>query len=77
MKYAKIKDGVVVNLMEITHNAAEFPGCIPVDDRPVQIGDTYTGGAFYRAGLRVKGPYELLAEAEAENRAVFSELRGE
>ena len=76
MTYAKIKNGVVENLVEIAHNAKDFPDCVAVDDRPVQIGDAYQDGAFYRAGEIVKGPYELLADAEAENQEAFAILQG-
>ena len=77
MTYAEIKNGVVENLVEIAHNANDFPDCVAVDDRPVQIGDAYQDGIFYRAGEMVKGPYELLADAEAENQEAFAILRGE
>lgn len=66
MTYAQIKNGMVVNLIEIAHNAADFPDCVMVDDRPVQIGDAYADGVFTRAGEIVKGPYDLLANAEAQ-----------
>ena len=77
MNYAKIENGIVVNLIEIAHNADEFPDCVIVDDRPVQIGDAYQDGVFFRAGEMVKGPYDLLADAQAENQEAFAILRGE
>lgn len=76
MTYAKIKNGVVENLVEIAHNAKDFPECVAVDDRPVQIGDTYENGVFFRGNAEVKGPYELLADAEAENQEAFAILQG-
>jgi hypothetical protein len=77
MTYAKIENGIVTNLLEIAHNADEFADCVMVDDRPVQIGDAYQDGAFYRAGEMVKGVYDLLAEAEAANQETFAILQGE
>jgi hypothetical protein len=77
MTYAKIENGIVENLIEIAHNAEEFPDCVLVDDRPVQIGDAYQDGVFYRAGEMVKGPLDLLADAQAENQEAFAILRGE
>ena len=77
MTYAEIKNGVVENLVEIAHNANDFPGYVAVEDRPVQIGDTYDGGAFYHNGEKVKNAYDMLADAEAENQEVFAILKGE
>lgn len=55
MNYAKIKDNMVVNMIELRRaQAGEFPDCIEVGDLPVGIGDTYTDGMFYRDGKEVK-----------------------
>lgn len=77
MTYAKIENGIVENLVEIAHNADDFPDCVLVNDRPVQIGDAYQDGAFFRDGEMVKGPLDLLADAQAENQEAFAILRGE
>lgn len=77
MTYAKIEYGQVTNLIEIQPmNAKDYPDCIPVDDRPVRIGDTYADGVFLRDGEKVKNARELLAEAKAENKAAFAILAG-
>ena len=65
MNYAKIKDGVVVNVLTIRRTQAhEFPDCVPLNDIPAGIGDTYADGIFYRAGVEIKSTAQELAEAQ-------------
>lgn len=64
MNYAKIVDGIVVNVLSIRPDqAAEFPYCVEMLDIPAGIGDTYADGKFYRDGVEVKSPAQQLAEA--------------
>ena len=64
MDYAKIKDGIVVNVLSIRRSQAhEFPECVPLNDIPAGIGDTYADGIFYRDGVEIKSPAQELAEA--------------
>lgn len=64
MNYAQIKDGIVVNVLSIRQEQAhEFPDCVPMNDIPAGIGDTYEDGRFYRDGVEVKSPAQELAEA--------------
>ena len=64
MDYAQIKDGKVVNVLSIRHaQAHEFLDCVPMNDIPAGIGDTYADGRFYRDGVEVKSPAQELAEA--------------
>lgn len=54
MNYALIENGVVTNVIWLhPANADDFPGAVPVDDVPVDIGDTYADGTFYRNGEKV------------------------
>lgn len=65
MNYAQIKDGIVVNVLSIRQaQAHEFPDCVPLDDIPAGIGDTYEDGKFYRDGVEVKSTAQQLAEAQ-------------
>ena len=65
MNYAKIKDGVVVNVLSIRRTQAhEFPDCVPLNDIPAGIGDTYADGIFYRDGIEIKSAAQELAEAQ-------------
>lgn len=75
MTYAKIEDGVVVNILEIqSMNTDEFTDCVPVDDRPVQIGDAYVDGVFTRDGEPVKNLMEKLADTDASRQEALMAL---
>lgn len=65
MRYARIEDGTVANIIEVSVNAEDYPDCIPADDRAVQIGDVYQDGEFLRDGKVVKSAMELLADVDA------------
>ena len=55
MNYAKIKDGIVDNIISLRRaQESEFPDCVSCGDLPVSIGDTYTGGKFYHGTKEVK-----------------------
>lgn len=63
MNYAMIKEGIVVNILSIRpEQAHEFPGCVPLNDVPAIIGDTYVDGLFYREGEQVKSLIQRLSE---------------
>lgn len=65
MDYAQIKGGKVVNVLSIRQaQAHEFPDCVPMNDIPAGIGDTYEDGRFYRDGMEVKSLAQELAEAQ-------------
>ena len=55
---AVVNDGVVSNIIWCADNAPETNIWVNCDDRPVAIGDTYTGGKFYRCGVEVLTPLE-------------------
>lgn len=64
MRYAIVTDGIVTNVIALDdRNANDFPAAVKLGDRPVGIGDTYTDGKFYRAGVEVLTPME---QAQAE-----------
>lgn len=65
MTYAHIKGGIVVNVLVIREEQApEFPDCVPVNDIPAGIGDTYENGKFFRDGVEVKSTAQELAETK-------------
>lgn len=65
MNYAKIKDGIVVNVLSIRRSQAHaFPDCVPLNEIPAGIGDTYEDGKFYRDGAEIKSAAQELAEAQ-------------
>lgn len=54
MEYALIENGIVTNIIWLhPMNADEFPKAMPIEDLPVQIGDTYDGEKFYHEGKEV------------------------
>lgn len=64
--FAKIENGIVTDILWIAEtNADEFPDCIRLDGRPVEIGDTYDGETFYHDGAKVLTTAERLADAES------------
>ena len=51
MNYALVENGVVTNLIWLSPaNENEFPGAVPVGNRPVAVGDAYENGRFTRNG---------------------------
>ena len=55
MVFAKIKDNIVINMLELRRaQSSEFPDCVEVGTLPVGIGDSYVDGKFYRDGKEVK-----------------------
>lgn len=64
-RYAKIANGAVENLVEIHFtNADKYPDYIPVEDFPVEPGDAYENGAFYRDGVQIKSAAQKLADTQ-------------
>lgn len=64
-RYAQIKDGAVENLVEIHFtNAAKYPEHVLVEELPVEIGDAYEDGAFYRDGVQIKSAAQELADTQ-------------
>lgn len=54
MNYALIESDTVINIIWLSQsNASDFPDAVKYDDRPVQIGDSYIDGIFYRDGEKV------------------------
>lgn len=75
MRYAMVTGGVVANIIALNdRNANDFPAAVKLGDRPVDIGDTYTDGKFYRDGVEVMTPMEQ-AQAEIDAyKAALNEL---
>ena len=69
MNYALIENGIVTNIIWLSpSNVADFPNAVAYGERPVQIGDEYIDGAFYRNGEKVLTNTETqLAALQAQN----------
>ena len=62
MRYALIKDGVVVNIIWLyPGNASDFQNAVPCDDVSAAVGDTYDGESFYRDGERILSEKDVYA----------------
>ena len=78
MRYAKINDGIVANILSLRKSQAhEFPDCVPLNDIPAGIGDTYSDGLFYRNGVEIKSITKQLSEAISDTETTFAILKGE
>ncbi|MBN1778458.1 MAG: hypothetical protein JW811_10090 [Clostridiales bacterium] len=71
MKYALIDGGAVVNVIVLSdRNAQEFPGAVKTGDVPAAIGDSYSGGLFFRGGEALLSPLDaahlIIAALDAE-----------
>lgn len=73
--YALIKDGKVINVIvadwQNVNKIAKLQECefVNVDFYPVQIGDDYTDGVFYRDGVeikRIKTDSEKIGQLESD-----------
>lgn len=62
MDYALIENGIVTNIIWLyPGNAKDFPSAVPMNDRPVAIGDMWDGTDFYRNGEKVLTKVEMVA----------------
>ena len=75
MRYALIDSGIVTNVIVLNdRNAGDFPTAVKLGDRPVDLGDTYTDGKFYRDGVEVRTPMEQAQAEITEYKAALHEL---
>ena len=78
---AVVNNGIVSNIIWCADNTPETNTWVNCSDRPVAIGDTYSGGKFYRDGAEVLTPLEdtqarleALAAQNAEYEKALSEI---
>lgn len=70
VNHAIVEDGIVTNLVWLVPGT-KFPGAVPCWDVPVQIGDAYINGVFFRGDERV---LTALEQAEQEHLQELAEL---
>ena len=64
MDYALIGNDIVANLIWLhPMNASDFPTAVAVGSLPVQIGDSYRSGKFYREGMEITETLKNNADA--------------
>lgn len=71
---ALIESGTVANMLWCSDSEPETESLINPADRPVAIGDTYSGGKFYRDGAEILTTLETAQKQIAEYEAALSEI---
>ena len=62
--FAIVEDGIVTNIVwGMTYTP--IPNAVQIDDRAVQIGDTFENGVFYRDGEAVRTIGEEMEDMRA------------
>lgn len=75
MNYALIDNGIVTNVIYLSpSNASDFPAAVPVNSLPVQAGDTYEDGVFYRDGKPLTTGDAAMAEEMADMKEALALL---
>ena len=71
---ALIENGTITNMLWCSDREPQTNTLINPADRPVAIGDTYSGGKFYRDGVEILTPLEEALKKNAEYEAALSEI---
>ena len=71
---ALIENSTVTNMLWCSDSEPETAALINPADRPVAIGDTYSGGKFYRDGEEILTQLEEALKKNAEYEAALSEI---
>ncbi len=71
---ALIENGAVANMLWCSDSEPETATLVNPADRPVAIGDTYSGGKFYRDGVEILTPLEEALKENAEYKNLIASL---
>lgn len=71
---ALIENGTVTNMLWCSDSQSETDTLIDPADRPAAIGDTYSGGKFYRDGVEILTPLEEALKKNAEYESALTEI---
>ena len=71
---AVITNGTVTNVIWCSDSQLETDTLKSPGERPVGIGDTYSGGKWYRDGAEILTPMEEAQKKNAEYEAALSEI---
>ena len=71
---ARIENGSVVNIEWCSDVTAETDTLKNVDDRLIEVGDTYSKGKFYRDGEEILTTADKLAAYEALINELYAEV---
>lgn len=74
----QVDNGVVINIIWCSNNTPTTDTLIDPADRPVNIGDTYVDGKFYRDGTEILTPLESaqakIVQLQAENSSLIDDM---
>lgn len=71
---ALIENGTIINMLWCSDTEPETETLTNPADRPVGIGDTYSGGKFYRDGVEILTPLEEALKENAEYKNLIASL---
>lgn len=71
---ALIENGTIINMLWCSDTEPETDTLINPVDRPIAIGDTYSGGKFYRDGEEILTPLEEALKENAEYKNLIASL---
>lgn len=71
---ALIENGTIINMLWCSDTEPETDTIINPVDRPIAIGDTYSGGKFYRDGEEILTPLEEALKENAEYKNLIASL---
>lgn len=71
---AAVTNGVVTNMLWCSDSEPETGTLVNPADRPVAIGDTYSGGKFYRDGAEILTPLEEALKKNTEYESALTEI---
>ena len=71
---AVIINGAVTNIIWCSDSQPETDTLKSPGERPVGIGDTYSGGKWYRDGAEILTPMEEAQKKNAEYEAALTEI---
>ena len=65
--FAVVENGIVTNVLwgMVYNMETDFPNAVQIDDRNVQVGDTYENGVFLHDGKEIKTIAEEMADMKA------------
>lgn len=71
---ALIENGTITNMLWCSDSQLETDTLKNPGERPVGIGDTYSGGKWYRDGVEILTPLETAQKQNTEYEAALSEI---
>jgi hypothetical protein len=71
---ARVENGIVVNIEWCSDRTSETDTLKNIEDRLIEVGDSYSDGKFYRDGEKILTTSEKLAEYEALINELYAEV---